>query len=106
MAKTPADIRSLARNHTAKALSTLASIMNQRKAPAAARVAAAQALLDRGWGKPTQPVDMRPEDERDLSELSTAELLARTTRILAEIEGGNRGAGTGENPSPDLRKLN
>ena len=26
------------------------------KAPAAARVQAAQALLDRGWGKPTQPI--------------------------------------------------
>jgi hypothetical protein len=52
MAKTTADIRSLARNHTAKALSTLASIMNATKAPAAARVQAAQALLDRGWGKP------------------------------------------------------
>jgi len=30
--------------------------MNQRKAPPAARVAAANALLDRGWGKPGQPI--------------------------------------------------
>ena len=58
MAKTPTDIRSLARGHTVSALKTLASIMNSDEAPAAARVSAAQSLLDRGWGKPTQTVDM------------------------------------------------
>jgi hypothetical protein len=56
MAKTPTDIRSLARAHTESALKVLAGIMNQDDAPAAARVSAAQALLDRGWGKPTQPI--------------------------------------------------
>jgi len=35
---------------------TLAGIMNEPEAPAAARVAAANALLDRGWGKATQPI--------------------------------------------------
>jgi hypothetical protein len=58
MAKTPTDIRSLARSHTEKALNVLAGIMQQEDAPAAARVSAAQALLDRGWGKPAQTVDM------------------------------------------------
>ena len=56
MARTPTDIKSLARTHTKSALATLAHIMRQKKAPAAARVAAAQALLDRGWGKPAQVV--------------------------------------------------
>lgn len=56
MAKTPTDIRSLARAHTATALKTLAGIMEQRDAPPAARVSAAQALLDRGWGKPVQAI--------------------------------------------------
>jgi hypothetical protein len=56
MAKTPTDIRSLARGHTEGALATLASIMHSDEAPPAARVAAANALLDRGWGKPTQIV--------------------------------------------------
>ncbi len=56
MARTPTDIKSLARIHTKSALATLAHIMRQKKAPAAARVAAAQALLDRGWGKPAQVV--------------------------------------------------
>jgi hypothetical protein len=57
MAKAPIEIRSLARSHTASAIKTLAGIMNEKKAPAAARVSAAQALLDRGWGKAPQPLD-------------------------------------------------
>jgi hypothetical protein len=56
MAKAKEDIRSLARKHTASAVKCLAGIMNQPKAPAAARVAAANALLDRGWGKAAQPL--------------------------------------------------
>jgi hypothetical protein len=30
--------------------------MNQNEAPSAARVAAVNSLLDRGWGKATQPI--------------------------------------------------
>ena len=56
MAKTPTEIASLARSFTQPALKTLAAIMRQPKAPAAARVQAAVALLDRGWGKPKQTV--------------------------------------------------
>jgi hypothetical protein len=56
VAKTPTEIKSLARQHTVSALKTLAGIMNQSEAPAAARVAAANSLLDRGWGKATQPI--------------------------------------------------
>ena len=45
------DIRSYARKFTVEALETLAHVMRQPKAPPAARVMAANALLDRGWGK-------------------------------------------------------
>lgn len=51
MAKAPTEIKSLAREHTVGALRTLAHVMRAKNAPAAARVSAAQALLDRGWGK-------------------------------------------------------
>jgi hypothetical protein len=51
MAKTPTEIRSLARSHTEAALNCLAGIMNKLDAPEAARVSAANSLLDRGWGK-------------------------------------------------------
>jgi hypothetical protein len=56
MAKALTHIRSLARNHTDRALQVLQGIMDQPDAPHAARVAAANSLLDRGWGKPTQPI--------------------------------------------------
>jgi hypothetical protein len=54
MAKASTEIRSLARAHTDSALKVLAGIMNQTEAPPAARVAAANSLLDRGWGKAAQ----------------------------------------------------
>jgi hypothetical protein len=55
MAKTPTEIRSLARSHTEKALNCLVGVMeNSTSDPA--KVSAATALLDRGWGKPTQPL--------------------------------------------------
>jgi hypothetical protein len=51
-----AQIKALARRHTQAAIKVLAAIMNQADGPATARVSAAQALLDRGWGKATQPI--------------------------------------------------
>lgn len=57
MAKAPAEIKSLARTHTGSALKVLAAIMNKQDAPESARVQAAQALLDRGWGKATQFIE-------------------------------------------------
>ena len=59
MARALTDIRSLARVHTASAVRTLVAIMRQPKAPAAARVSAACALLDRGWGKPKETVEQQ-----------------------------------------------
>ena len=54
MAKTPIEIKSLARSHTESAINVLRGCMNEPAAPWAARVQAANYLLDRGWGKPTQ----------------------------------------------------
>ena len=54
MAKATADIRSLARAQTALAIRTLTGVCGSKTAPAAARVSAASALLDRGWGKAQQ----------------------------------------------------
>src|SRR4051794_18505332 len=49
----PADLRSLARGHTALSIKVLAGIAQNGQTDAA-RVAAACALLDRGWGRPPQ----------------------------------------------------
>jgi len=55
VAKSITDIRAEARKHTNTAIKTLVGIATQAKAPPAARVTAAQVLLDRGWGKAAQP---------------------------------------------------
>jgi len=49
------DLKQLARAHTSAAIKTLIGIMNQPKAPAAARIAASNSILERGWGKSVQP---------------------------------------------------
>lgn len=91
MAKTPTDIRSLARSHTETALRTLAGIMEQPDAPAAARVSAATALLDRGWGKPTQTVDMtvRKQIAKDLSDDELADIATGSGEGTAETARGS-----------------
>lgn len=61
MAKLPTEIKSLARVHTKTALKVLAKIMTEDNSPHAARVAAAQCLLDRGWGKAAQAIEVTGE---------------------------------------------
>lgn len=51
------EVKDLARRHTKEAVMTLVEIMGDKLQPAPARVGAAVALLDRGWGKPTQAVE-------------------------------------------------
>jgi L-ascorbate metabolism protein UlaG (beta-lactamase superfamily) len=48
-----ADVKALARTHTKVAMTALVTALKNAKT----RVPAAIALLDRGWGKPTQPVE-------------------------------------------------
>jgi hypothetical protein len=50
-------IEDLARQYTDTAIRTLAEICGNPNAAPAARVAAATALLDRGWDKARQPVE-------------------------------------------------
>ena len=49
------DVIAMAREHTPAAVAALARIANSDDAPPAAICAASVALLDRAWGKPTQP---------------------------------------------------
>ena len=61
-AKAPNDIVALARAHTQAAIDTLVEIMTGADAPPATRLSAANALLERAFGKPAQPED----DGRDV----------------------------------------
>jgi hypothetical protein len=69
------DVQELARQKSPEAIATLATIMHDDKAPPAARVAAANALLDRGYGKPTQPISQTLA-KVDPSTISDEELAA------------------------------
>jgi hypothetical protein len=67
-------IQELARQRAPEALKTLGEIMADPKAAPAARIAAANAILDRGIGKPAPVVsELTPADVRSLS---NAELIA------------------------------
>jgi hypothetical protein len=46
----------LARQHTEAAIRTLVEIMGMAGVNEAARISAANSLLDRGWGKAAQPI--------------------------------------------------
>ena len=48
----------LARTYTDRAIDLLGKVMDDERAPQAARVTAAQALLDRGWGKAPIQIDL------------------------------------------------
>jgi hypothetical protein len=83
-------VRELARQHTGEAIQTLAAIMRDGKEPAAARVRAAEYVLDRGWGRPETTANVKlPRDVRDLS---TDGLLA----IIAKDAGAGAGIGDGD----------
>lgn len=69
--KVIARLRDLARAYTEEAILTLAECL--KDPDGRIRVAAANALLDRGWGKPVQPTEEQPETEK-LSEMSDEEL--------------------------------
>ncbi len=71
----PPEVRELSRSHTKEAIERLAFWMKSDNPTAS--VAAANALLDRGYGKPAQVVNLSIEDiSRRLAELSDSDLVA------------------------------
>ena len=86
----------LARQHTAEALGVLVNVAKNGESESA-RVAAANAILDRGYGKPRQAVEHSGSiGSYDLSNLSDDEL-DRLESILGPLAlaGGDQG-GEGE----------
>ena len=65
------------------ALNVLASIMRDAKAPASARSAAAQAILDRGFGRPKQTHEVNVPGEFD--HLTDDELQQQVLNDVAEL---------------------
>jgi hypothetical protein len=76
MAKSLPDIRSLARSYTRSSILALAGVMRAKDATHAARVSAANAILDRGWGKPPQALQS--------GEGNALELIHRIERVIVK----------------------
>jgi hypothetical protein len=67
--KATANVKLAAQKYTDKALLTLAEIMNGEEHPAAARVSAANAILDRGFGKPSQALEVDATVQATINEI-------------------------------------
>jgi hypothetical protein len=76
--KTVTEIRSIARSYTSSAIKTLVGVMRSENATHAARVSAANSILDRGWGKAPQSLE-NGED-------GALELIHRIERIIVHPE--------------------
>jgi hypothetical protein len=78
--------RSLAQGHTAEAIECLLKEMRQGDT-SHARIAAANALLDRGWGRPTQPLAGDADEPPIGMAMSIEELRRRAREEIDEAFG-------------------
>lgn len=77
-------LRELCRLRARDAVATLVAVMKDDKSPHAARVSAACAILDRGYGKPAQTMEVTGKDGKDLlPEPDMLEVARRLGHILA-----------------------
>ena len=100
------DLREAAQTFTRSAVATLATIMRDKEQPAAARVSAANAILDRAHGKPKQAMEHSgpgggPIRHVDLSGLTDEQLntLESIFGPLAGADGDDAGDPEGEGAS-------
>jgi len=84
----------LAREHTEEAVQTLVEVMRDKGAPAVARVAASDKILNRGWGQAPQTIAVTDDRQpRDLSGMNDEQLEAlETLRSLAPLDDGVAGS--------------
>lgn len=87
--KVVAEVTELARQHTAEAIEALVAICTKGKSEAA-RASAAVALLDRGYGRPAQTMDITHHTPAvdDLSDTELADIARRGRRGASEAESG------------------
>ena len=85
-------VRELAQQYASDAVETLAQLMSSPDTPPAARIAACEALLNRGFGKPVDQKVMvalshqidRPMNARDLSTRDIIDLIVERSPGLLE----------------------
>lgn len=93
--------RDLARTYTRLAIDTIVEVMTNVRSPASARLAAAECLLDRAWGRSTSGMD--PETALDFVNVLQEAVAIRARRHHEEqadddAEGGD-GGGHGGRPN-------
>jgi hypothetical protein len=81
-----ADVKALARQCAPEAIATLRIVMVNEKAPPAARISAATVLLDRGYGKARQEVEIRKPNLARLTDEELEELERLTLLMLDDDE--------------------
>ena len=74
--KVVGEVQALAREYSEEAISALRDIIRDKKAPPAARCVAANSILDRGYGRPSQTINQGLVD-KPVDQMTDAELMAR-----------------------------
>jgi hypothetical protein len=80
------DIKAAAKEASPEALKALKDVIANEKAPAAARVGAAVAILDRGWGKPQQTVEVTQSVFDQMTDDEQKAMLAALAVLKAQDE--------------------
>ena len=86
------NVRDLCRTHTADAVNALVEVLKSKSSPPAARVAAANSILDRGYGKPQVEVNATVTTYDGMSDAELIKLITgnviegEVLRILEESE--------------------
>lgn len=89
-------VQQLARMHTDEAVDVLVEVMRDQKAPAAARAAAANSILSRGWGSPRTEVAISDERSEEVRREVWERLRATVPQTLAAIDQASKAVIEGE----------
>lgn len=100
--RVPAELVELARAQTANAVAILAEIMADKKASASARIAAANALLDRAYGRPSQFIETN-EPHRSVKDMTDDELWESLLPFIRKAEAAASLSLSIKPPSKDQR---
>jgi hypothetical protein len=80
--KVVGEVQALAREYSEEAISALRDIVRDKKAPPAARCVAANSILDRGYGRPSQTINQGLAD-KPVDQMTDEELIARLQALQA-----------------------
>jgi 2-keto-4-pentenoate hydratase len=87
-------LRDMARSHTDKAIKALVKVMSDEASTDAAVIGAAVALLDRGWGKPAQSVEITGAEGGPIETLDVGKAPADVLRWIAAQQSSDEAAST------------